>query len=302
MRLEEYIEKFLVYCEIEKNQSKLTIRNYRHYLKRFSEWSKIEDPADINIKIIHSYRLFLNRYETPRGENLSKQTQTYHIIALRSFLKWLIRQDNPYLAPEKVDVPKTPNRQVEFLLPEEIENLLNKPDITKINGLRDRAILETIYASGLRISELVGLNRDQVNTERKEFSVRGKGRKVRLVFLTDRSAEWIEKYLNKRQDNFKPLFISHSRNLKIDIGEDEKARLSPRAIQAMVEKNSHLAGIVKQVTPHTLRHSFATTLLSNGANLRAIQELLGHSSITTTQVYTHVSSAELKKIHQTCHK
>lgn len=304
MKLNDYIDQFLTHAEVEKNQSKKTIENYAHYLKRFSDWAGNIEVKKINLTLVQKYRLYLNRVEDQFGQTLSAKTQAYHVIALRAFLKWLARQDVDSLVAEKVELPKVPKRSVEFLTSEEVQILFDILDLSKIQGLRDRAIYETLYSSGLRVSEIVSLNRDQVDLERKEFTVRGKGNKPRLIFLTDRSAEWISKYLKRRSDNFKPLFISHGPRTKKEdeIGSGEHRRLTASSIQKSIQKNSRLAGLAKKVTPHTLRHSFATTLLNNGADLRAIQEMLGHSSITTTEVYTHVSNARLKEIHSNCHK
>jgi len=322
-----YITDFLEYCEVTKNQSQKTIENYAHYLSRFKEFLKLEkkpdiSPNQIDLKLINKYRLFLNRYRQNSGQNgacpsaqssasLSVKTQNYHIIALRAFLKYLTKNDVQTLAPEKIELSKIPERSVEVLSREELERLFEAVDAAGVRGARDLAILETLYSTGLRVSELASLNSDQVDLKRKEFSVRGKGRKTRVVFLSDKAATTIKNYLNKRIDNREALFISIPRqktagassatNLK-DILNPSSARLSTVSVESIVSKYARKAGIIKKVTPHTLRHSFATQLLINGADIRSVQELLGHSSITTTQIYTHVTDKALREVHEKFHK
>jgi len=294
---------FLEYCEVEKGKSQKTISNYDHYLTRFILWVKanynIQKPEEISLDVVRKYRLWLNRL---RGKNgpLKKITQNYHIIALRAWLKYLARHDIKTLPAEKIELSKIPSRVVEFLSGEELERLLLKPDIRNLKGLRDRAILEMLFSTGLRISELVSLNRNQVSPSKDEFTVRGKGDKPRLVFLSDEARFWLKKYLQKRTDNLLPLFISHSKKKK-DIQNPNSQRLTARSIQRMVKRYALLSGLTKKVTPHTLRHSFATDLLSNNANIRSVQAMLGHASLSTTQIYTHVTNQELKKIHKACH-
>lgn len=301
MTIKSHIKNFLEYCEVTKNQSEKTIENYKHYLTRFTEFIESKKqpnltPDKITLKLINDYRLFLNRY----GEGLSAKTQSYHIIALRAFLKYLIKNDVKTLAPEKIELPKIPERTVEVLSREEIERLFEAVDRGNLAGARDLAILETLYSTGLRVSELAKLNRSQVDLKRKEFAVRGKGRKPRIVFLSEKAVKTIENYLDKRTDNFEPLFISLKKSK--DITGGEKRRLSTVSIQSIVSKYARKAGIIKKVTPHTLRHSFATQLLINGADIRSVQELLGHASITTTQIYTHVTNKALRETHEKFHK
>ena len=293
MKISKYIKDFLEYCEIAQNKSKKTLENYRHYLKRFEEFlSEDIDVRKLTLKKIQNYRLYLN-------ENLSPQTQNYHLIAVRAFLKYLTKNDIKTLAPEKIELSKVPKRTVEVLSREEITRLFQA--VNKSN--RDIAILETLYSTGLRVSELASLNRDQVDLKRREFMVRGKGEKPRIVFLSKKAAETIQAYLKKRSDNFKPLFINSGKGQKqADILSGEKRRLSRVSIENIVRKYALKAGIIKKVTPHTLRHSYATELLRQGADIRSVQEMLGHSSITTTQVYTHVTNPELKKIHDKFHR
>ena len=299
------IAEFLEYLEIQKGCSPLTIRDYRRYLKRFHNWLSenysVIKPEDINMDLVRRYRLYLAHLRARDGVPLERVTQSYHIIALRAFLRYLlVQRDIPTLSPDKVELPKQGSRSVSFLNPDQMERLLNSPKIATNAGLRDRTILETLYSTGLRVSELVSLNRDQVDLERKEFGVKGKGNKLRVVFLSDTAAQWIERYLRSRQDQLKPLFIRHSG--KVDArNSGEKMRLTARSIQNIVAKYAKRAGLPIEATPHTLRHSFATDLLISGADIRSVQEMLGHESIRTTQVYTHVTNRRLKEVHKAFH-
>jgi len=305
MTLELLIAEFLEYLEIQKGCSPLTIREYRHYLDRFRNWATENSPAtkpeDINLELIRRYRLYLAHLPARDGLPLQRVTQSYYIVALRAFLRYLlVQRDIPTLSPDKIELPKQSSRSITFLNPEQMERLLNSPKISNIIGLRDRAILETLFSTGLRVSELVSLNRDQVDLERKEFGVKGKGNKMRVVFLSDTAARWIERYLRSSQDNFKPLFIRHSG--KVDAQKSgEKMRLTARSIQRIVAKHAKRSGLPIEATPHTLRHSFATDLLISGADIRSVQEMLGHESIRTTQVYTHVTNRHLKEVHKAFH-
>ncbi|MDH5596482.1 MAG: tyrosine-type recombinase/integrase [Candidatus Peregrinibacteria bacterium] len=306
MKLSEAIRSFLEHCEIEKNQSKKTLVNYQHYLNRFLEFTKDIDLAKIDLNLVKRYRLFLNRYEFRPNEPLTIKTQNYHIIALRAFLKYCAKQDWKTLEPEKIELSKIPDRTVEYLTREELERLFEAVDISTIIGLRNRAIMEFLYSTGLRISELTSLNREQVNLERGEFQVRGKGRKMRIVFLSPRAKEWLEEYLSARDDGYEPLFLNHRRARKKKDGavemRGEHRRLTDYTIQEMVRRTAFEAGIVKKVTPHVLRHSFATELLINGADIRSVQDMLGHASITTTQIYTHLTNKKLREIHEKFHR
>jgi site-specific recombinase XerD len=303
--LEPLIDDFLEYMEVEKGRSPLTIREYRHYLSRFLEWlktnAKATEPSDITSELVRKYRLYLAHIYSPDGTLLKRITQSYHIIALRAFLRYLVVQRNiSTLSPDKIELPKQSPRSVAFLTSEQLERLLNSPKIADEAGLRDKTILETLFSTGLRVSELVRLNRDQINLERKEFGVRGKGDKLRVVFLSETAAHWLERYLQTRRDSFKPLFIRYSG--AIDNTKDgEKMRLTARSVQEIVNKYAKRCGLPIEVTPHTLRHSFATDLLIAGADLRSVQEMLGHESIRTTQVYTHVTNKHLKEVHQAFH-
>lgn len=299
----DLITDFLDHVEIDKNQSQKTVQNYQHYLGRFVDFAGNISPTQITMRLVQKYRVHLNRMTNDKGNSLGKNTQNYHIIALRAFLKFLAKNDIETLSPEKIELAKIPERTVEFLSTEEVDALFKTVDTSTLQGLRNKAILETLYATGLRVSELEQLDKDQVNLKRKEFMVRGKGRKPRIVFLTDRSVNAIRAYLDKRTDNFKPLFINLRRSRKTSqIGDGEHKRLTAVSIEYFVSRYARLAGITKKVTPHTLRHSFATNLLINGADIRAVQELLGHASITTTQIYTHLTNKRLREVHEKFHK
>lgn len=298
LTLNKLLTEFLEYLEIERNRSNKTIENYQHYLQRFLTWSKVTKPEDITLDLVRAYRMHLNRLEDAKGQGLKKITQNYHIIAVRNFLKYLTKRDIKSLAAEKIEVGKNPSKDIEFLLPEELERLLASADAQDLKGLRDKAMLELLFSAGLRVSELTGLNRQQLNLDRQEFSVRGKGDKVRIVFISNTAKEALQKYLDKRTDIDDALFVRFSRNKSI--GEETK-RLTQRSVQRIVKHYATKAGIVKDVHPHTLRHSFATDLLSNGADIRSVQTMLGHSSITTTQIYTHVTNQQLKEVHKKFH-
>jgi len=305
MTVDEAIDQFLEHLEIEKGCAPLTIQVYQHYLKRFSEWlaatSSKTRPEDIDLDLVRKYRLYLARLTGPSGSLLKKITQGYHIVALRAFLRYLVVQrDISTLSPEKIELPKGISRTVTFLNSEQVERLLNSPDTSNVVGLRDRTILETLFSTGLRVSELVRMNRGQVDLERQEFGVIGKGNKPRVVFLSDTAARWIKRYLQSREDYFKPLFIRYSGH-RDSTKNGEKMRLTPRSIQLIVARYARMCGLPVETSPHTLRHSFATDLLIGGADIRSVQEMLGHESIRTTQVYTHVTDRQLKEVHRAFH-
>jgi site-specific recombinase XerD len=292
---------FLEYLEIEQNRSQKTIANYDHYLTRLLDYAGEITITEIDAELIRKWRLWLNRLGTNHSDELQRTTQNYHLIALRSFLKYCAKRDIPALAPAKIELARTVRKQVTFLNPEELSRLFEQPDISTVGGLRDRAILELLFSSGLRVSELVGLDRDHVNLKRREFMVRGKGQKDRPIFISDAAAEWLDAYLTERDDNVKPLFIRYSGQKKVDLSGNFH-RLTARSVQRLVSRYALLAGITKHVSPHSLRHSFATDLLMNGADLRSVQALLGHSNIATTQIYTHVTDPHLKSVHQKFHR
>lgn len=300
--LQHWISRFLEHEEIARNKSLKTIENYHHYLQRFADFIGKRKLHELDLGDVHKYQLFLNRYRDAREKGLSVKTQNYHLVALRAFLKYLVKNDVESLAPEKIELKKVGERVVDFLTRDEMERMFEVVDLSKKTGGRDRAILETLYSTGLRVSELCSLNRSQVDLERREFTVRGKGRKPRIVFLSERCVKWLKVYLADRTDNWEPLFISMGRARDDEeLGLGEKRRLTPYSVQTLVRKCSRLAGIGKKVTPHVIRHSFATELLHNGADIRAVQDLLGHSSITTTQVYTHSTNARLREVHEKFH-
>lgn len=297
----EYILDFIEHLEVEGGRMPKTAENYEFYLNRFVEFAGDITPDQITTELIRKYRLWLNRYKSENnGEELAMITQSYHLIALRGFLKYFSRRDISSLAPDKIELPRTHRKQVTFLHYDEVTRLLDQVDTEDEAGLRDRAILELLFSSGLRVSELVNLNRDHINTKRREFMVRGKGQKDRPVFISNAAADWVEQYLALRHDSLVPLFISYSRNVIPDTSGDFR-RLTARSIQRMISKYARLAGITKHVSPHTMRHSFATDLLMNGADLRSVQTMLGHSNISTTQIYTHVTDAHLKDVYEQFH-
>jgi site-specific recombinase XerD len=291
---------FLEYLEIEQNRSQKTIRNYDHYLTRLSDFAGDIKVSDIDPELIRKWRLWLNRLGTNVSDELQKNTQNYHLIALRSFLKFCARRDIPALTADKIELARVVRKQVTFLTPEELDRLFAEPDISTLPGLRDRAILELLFSSGLRVSELVGLDREHINVKRREFMVRGKGQKDRPIFISQDAADWVQQYFDKRTDTSKVAFARYSGRKTVDTSGNFH-RLTARSVQRMVAKYALLAGITKHVSPHTLRHSFATDLLMNGADLRSVQAMLGHSNISTTQIYTHVTDPHLKSVHEKFH-
>ena len=292
--------EFLEYMELEQNRSQKTIANYDHYLTRLADYAGDIEVKDIDQELIRKWRLWLNRLGTNVNDELQKTTQNYHLIALRSFLKFCARRNIPAMTGDKIELARTKRPQVTFLNEDELSRTFNQPDISTLAGLRDRAILELLFSSGLRISELVGLDREHVNLKRREFMVRGKGQKDRPIFISTEAADWIQRYLDKRTDNTKPLFIRYGGRKTVDQSGNYH-RLTARSIQRLVAHYALAAGITKHVSPHTLRHSFATNLLMNGADLRSVQAMLGHSNISTTQIYTHVTDPHLKAVHEKFH-
>lgn len=298
------INDFLEYLSVEKNSSKLTIRDYRHYLEMFEKWYTTSKPnksiSDLDLQTVRKYRAFLANKVDDKGMTLKRITQNYYVIALRSFLKFLIKNDVKTLEPTKIDLPKTESRSLKFLEREQVDRLVTSVDTSKEEGIRDRTILELLFSTGLRVSELCSLNHQQINLERREFGIIGKGRKARIVFVSDRAVEWTQRYLDERKDSYKPLFIRYSGPVIAD-DNGEKMRLTPRSVERMVKKYVRIARIPVDATVHTLRHSFATDLLTNGADLRSVQEMLGHKNIATTQIYTHITNKQLKDVHKNFH-
>ena len=303
--LDELMLQFLEYLEVERGASPYTIRNYAFYLKRFDQWyTRSSPPGDIrklDLPIIRKYRLFLSRFVDDRGRSLSRVTQSYHAIALRSWLKWLVRHGYDVIAPDNIELPKVQSRSLKFLPREEVERLLSQPSISNIRGLRDKAILEVLFSTGLRVSELVGLNRASIDLKRREFGVIGKGGRARVVFLSKRASSWTARYLGARGDHFKPLFIRFAKWKVEPPAGGEAVRLTVRTVQRIVERYARAAHLSVRITPHGLRHSFATDLLSAGAGIREVQEMLGHKNIATTQIYTHITNPQLRNVHETFH-
>lgn len=302
--MDKYIKNFLEYLEVDKGLSLATVKNYDFYLRRFSEFAKksgITAPAGISKALTHKYRLLLNRLDNPQGGYLKKNTQNYHLIALRGFLKYLVKNDIKSLEPEKIELSKQEQRQVDFLEGSDLERILRSPleiDMPEIIRKRDKAILELFFSTGLRVSELCKLKIENVNLKKDEFTVRGKGSKLRIVFLSDNAKKSVGEYLKSRYDMNPHLFVSHD---KASFGREDDSWLTPRSVQRLVRKYAKIAGIAKEVTPHTLRHSYATDLLINGADIRSVQAMLGHASITTTQVYTHITDQQLRDVHKAFH-
>lgn len=296
----DYLLDYIEHLEVEGGRAAKTASNYRLYLERFAIFTNDIEVAKITSELVRKYRLWLNRFRNDEGEELATITQAYHLIALRGFLKYLSYRDIETLPSDKIILPKISRKQVTFLHYDEVERLISTIDLESEAGLRDRAIIELLFSSGLRVSELVNLNRDHINTKRREFMVRGKGQKDRPVFISEAAADWVNRYLDARQDTLPPLFLSYSKNVESTLSGDFR-RLTARSIQRMVNKYARLAGITKHVSPHTMRHSFATDLLMNGADLRSVQSMLGHSNISTTQVYTHVTDEHLREVYEKFH-
>jgi len=300
MYTSELILDYIEHLEVEGGRSAKTAENYKLYLERFVEFSDDIIVGKITSEIVRKYRLWLNRFKNDHEDELATITQSYHLIALRGFLGYLSKRDIESLSPEKIELPKVSRKQVTFLHYDEVARLLDTIPLDDEVGLRDRAIIELLFSSGLRVSELVNLNRDHVNTKRREFMVRGKGQKDRPIFIGEATAVRVEDYLATRLDNLPPLFLSYSRNNTVSNSGDYR-RLTARSIQRIITKYARLAGITKHVSPHTMRHSFATDLLMNGADIRSVQSMLGHSNISTTQVYTHVTDEHLREVYEKFH-
>lgn len=306
-KLEDAIFEYLEYLAVERQVSPYTIRNYRFYLTKFATWLRQYYPQTeldgITAKMLKTYRAYLAQHKDEKGRFLSPVTQSYYAIALRSLLRYLIRQDYGVVSPDKLELPRGKEHSIKFLDYSHVESMIEKVDLSTVRGLRDRALMEVLFSTGLRVSELVSLNKTTVNLETREFGVVGKGRKVRVVFLSPRAAGWVEKYLRARDDHYHPVFIRHH-GVKPEISDPkggEKLRLTTRSVQRIIAYYGRLAHLPVSITPHVMRHSFATDLLSHGAGLREVQEMLGHKNIATTQIYTHVTNPQLRTIHEKYH-
>ncbi len=301
LKLRELKRQFLEYLEIERGRSVKTIENYDRYLEKFFEYAKTDDPTSLTEEMMRTFRLYLNRQPGTKVGNridpMKRKTQNYYLIALRAFLKYIRKRGVVSLSPEVIELAKVPERSLDLITPQELDRLMNAPDKNTPQGLRDRAILQLLFSTGLRISELTSLSIDDVDLTRDEFSIRGKGDKVRVVFLSDDAKESIDTYLKSRKDMSDALFIQYGKNAKAS----KDVRLSPRAVQRSLKMSATKAGITRKVSPHVIRHSFATDLLSNGADIRSVQALLGHANIGTTQIYTHVTDKHLRDIHKKFH-
>jgi site-specific recombinase XerD len=305
MKLSELKREFLEYLEIERGRSILTVQNYERYLDRFLTYAKIEDPKRLTETMVREYRLWLNRQPgTKNGrtvDTLKRRTQNYYLIALRAFLKYLRKRGVDSLNPERIELAKVSERSLDLISTQELNRLMSAPDVSTEQGMRDRAILELLFSTGLRVSELCSLSIEDVDVSRDEFSVRGKGDKVRVVFLSDAARSALKDYLSSRKDMDDAMFVQYGKNIKNTKEDNKDLRLTPRSVQRIIKRYATIAGITRKVTPHVIRHSFATDLLSNGADLRSVQALLGHANIATTQVYTHVTDKHLRDIHKRFH-
>jgi len=318
MGIKEAISRFLEYCELDRNLSLKTVKMYSYYLNFFESWllqspqfpavsaqtnekNKDFEIEKIDDNTIRNFRLYLNKYKNPFKGDLKRQTQNYFLVALRSFFRYLIKQKLTVISPEIIELGKLRDRNIKFLTSDQLKRLFEIVDYSDEIGLRDRTIIEVLFSTGLRVSELVSLNKEQVNIKSGEFGVMGKGGKIRVVFLSKKAKEWLEKYLGKRSDPYRALFIRYSGpNSDTDLS-DEKRRLSVRSVERMIDKYRKKAGILFRIGPHVLRHSFATDLLEQGADIRSVQEMLGHKNIATTQIYTHVTNTRLREIHEKFH-
>ncbi|KKP66519.1 MAG: Tyrosine recombinase XerC [Candidatus Roizmanbacteria bacterium GW2011_GWA2_35_19] len=323
MDINEAILRFLEYCELDRNLSLKTVKMYGYYLNFFKEWlvksrkPKVESPksegsntyTEAGIKVeeitdetVRNFRLFISHdYKNPYKGVLKRQTQNYFLVALRSFLRYLIRQKMAVLSPEMIELGKNRDRNIKFIAEDELKKLFSAVPLKDKSGLRDRAILEVLFSTGLRVSELTGLNRESINIENGEFGVIGKGGKARVVFLSKSAKEWLSKYLKFRDDPYQPLFIRYAGPKPKGGLTNENLRLSPRSVERMIDKYRKISGLLFRIGPHVLRHSFATDLLNHGADLRSVQEMLGHKNIATTQIYTHVTNFRLREVHEKYH-
>jgi len=307
LSLQATIQEYLEYLTVERQVSPYTVRNYRFYLNYFDRWLDKHYPGtkvtELNPRLLKSYRLYLARVKNEKGEQLSPVTQSYYVIAVRSYLRYLLRNDYEVVSPDRLELPKGKEHSLKFLDFEHIEQMMAVVDTSTVRGMRDRAIMEVLFSTGLRVSELVSLDKSRVNLKTREFGVLGKGGRVRLVFLSERAASSIEQYLRARDDFYEPLFVRHSGSAP-DIADPKassKLRLTTRTVQRIIARYGRLAHLPFAMTPHVMRHSFASDLLSHGAGLREVQEMLGHKNIATTQIYTHVTNPQLHSVHERYH-
>ena len=302
--LKQLKTQFLEYVEIEKGRSLNTVRNYDHYLTRFLDFTKNDNPAGINDTMVREFRLWLNRQATGNnsatGETLSKKTQNYYLIALRAFLKYLARQEVKTMPSERIELAKVGERSLDLITHTELYRLLDSPKGATLKDLRDKAILELLFSTGLRVSELCSLNRD-MDLRSDELSIRGKGGKVRVVFLSESAKNAVRGYLSARKDMSDALFVQVENETSLKTKKAGFESLSRRSVERIVKQHAIKAGISKKVTPHVMRHMFATDLLGNGADLRSVQAILGHANIGTTQIYTHVTDKHLRDVHKKFH-
>lgn len=299
--VEKLKRDFLEHTEIEKGRSLKTIENYDRYLTRFIEYTQVKSPRSITPEVVRDFRLWLNRQPATKkvsinNETLKKRTQNYYLIALRAFLKFMRKRGVTTMSPEEIDLAKVSERTIDLISISELERLFKAPDVTTLQGLRDKAMLELLFSTGLRVSELVSLSRE-LDIDAEEFPIRGKGEKVRVVFISPEAREAVKNYLKKRNDMEDAMFVNITRDFK----KTPPTRLTARSIERIVKQLAVKAGISKKVTPHVMRHSFATDLLSNGADLRSVQMLLGHANIATTQIYTHLTDKGLRETHKKFH-
>lgn len=299
--MKDYINRYLEYLEVEKNRNVATIKKYHTYLLRFAEFAKIKNPEKVSPTLVRSFKHFLYNYKNEKGQHLTPATRNYHLIALRNFLRYCARHEKlKIISIDEIELLSEDEREIKVLTEEQINRLLEAIDISKINGIRDRALIETLYSTGARVSEIAKLNRHQIDFKSKEISIKGKRGRVRVIFLTESAAEAIRTYLNLRKDSFIPLFIRYGgRKFKDPQGED--TRLTSRAIQKIIKKWALKAGLAFLPTPHTMRHTIATILIQKGADLRSVQEFLGHKNVSTTQIYTKITNPQLKKMHEKFH-
>jgi len=293
--LQKLKREFLEYLEVERGRSLKTISNYERYLDRFLDHSKAQSPSDVTQEAVRAFRLWLNRQTGTNGDTMKRKTQNYYLIALRAFLKYLRKHGIKTLEPEAIELAKVPDRDLDLISSAELERLMRAPEGSDIKALRDKALLELLFSTGMRVSELTALDRDSIDLSKDEFSVRGKGEKVRVVFLSNTAKDAVKRYLDKRSDTDEAMFARIGKDTGVSL------RLTPRSVERLVKRYAVKAGITKKVTPHVIRHSFATDLLENGADIRSVQALLGHANIATTQVYTHVTDKHLREVHKSFH-